>query len=249
MNEVYPSNCKPISLEAIISSALEQSAEVYNFDVDSPAPKSWILRDTFEDPKSASSTMTRLVLPEQRKNKPEARVLPVGFSPHPYSVICGRGVRTDEIPGNQHLQSVAGRYMLKYSQAHSKTEKSTIVSDILEMVRGVCPDGREAFIRNEKNRWIELNELDAREKISSVMRNGLHSKYRSSTKSKVARRKYQQTLKDEIRIEDGILSPEMALLDDLWCKYESADHTNTFDDEVFDLVPGGEDFFMEGIFE
>ena len=243
-----PSNCKPCPLEAIITSALEQSAEVFDV-LNSPAPKSWSLKDTFEAPKSASSTMIRLVLPEKRKNKLGARVLPIDFSPHPYSVICGRGVRTDEIPGNQYLQSIAGSHMLQYSQAHSKKEKSSIVSHILEMVRGVCPDGREAFIRTEKNRWIELTDLDAREKISSVMRNGLQNKYRSSTKSKVARRRYQQALKNKIRIEDGLLNPEMACLDDLWYKYESADHTTTYDDEVIDLVLGGEDLSREGFFE
>jgi hypothetical protein len=245
---VYPSICfKPIPLAAVISSALDQSAKV--FVDDSPATKSCSLRNTIKYRKSSSSTMTRVISP-QRKNKSEARVLPINFSPHPYSVICGRGVRTDT-PGNRYLQSIAVRYMMMYSQqAHSKTEKSSIVSHILEMVRGVCPDGRGAFIRTENNRWIELNELDAREKISSVMRNGLDSKYRSSTKSKVAKRKYQKALNEESRVEDGPLSPEMAFSEDLCSKYEPADHSNTYDDEVFDLlVLGGEDLSMERFFE
>jgi hypothetical protein len=246
----YPStNCKPVPLEAIISSALVQSEKV--LDEDDPAPKSWSLRDTFEDQNSAS-TMTRTVSPPERKNnKPEAIVLPIDFSPHPCSVICGRGKMRTDAPGNRYLQSIAARYMLKYSQARSKREKSSIVSNILEIVRGAIPDGRGAFIRTEKNRWTELSDLVAREKISSVMRNGLHSKYRSSTKSKVAKRRYQKALKEEIRIiEDGgaLLSPVMAFSDALCSKYEPADPTNKYDDEVFDLL-GGEDLFMEGFFE
>jgi hypothetical protein len=255
----YPSNYKPIPFEAILSSALLEislNAKVF-VDKDSSAQKSWSIRDTFEDQNAVCSTKTtrRVVVsaaPARRKNKPaEAKVLPIDFSPHPYSVICGRGgVRTD-IPGNRYLQSLAGIYTLKYSQqAQNKRAKSAIVSHILEMVRSVCPDGKGAFIRAEKNRWIELNDLDAREKFLSVMRNGLHSKYRSSTKSKVAKRRYQKALKDEIRIEDGPLrSPEMAFSENLCSKYEPAGPTSKHDDEVFDLVLGGEGLSMKGFFE
>jgi hypothetical protein len=191
---------------------------------------------------------------QERTSKPEVSVLPIGFSPHPYSVICGRGkVRTDT-PGNRYLQSVAARYMQKYSQAqHSRKEKSSIVSNILQMVRDVCPDGRGAFIRTEQNRWFVLSELEARDKISSVMRNGLQSKYKSSTKSKGAKRRdHNKAMKkndEEIRIEDGPLSPDMAFGDRCF-KYELLDHSNTDDDEqaVFDLL-SGEDLIMDGFFE
>jgi hypothetical protein len=245
----YASNfCKPIPLETI-----EQTIEEMVFyNNDHPPTDIWSLKDTFEDHQpSASTTTMPCAVSQERNSKPEVCVLPINFSPHPYSVICGRGkVRTDT-PGNRYLQSVAARYMQKYSQAqHSRKEKSSIVSNILQMVRDVCPDGRGAFIRTEQNRWFVLSELEARDKISSVMRNGLQSKYKSSTKSKVAKRRYQKALKDEIRIEDGPLrSPEMAFSENLCSKYEPAGPTNKHDDEVFDLVLGGEDLSMEGFFE
>jgi hypothetical protein len=208
----YASNfCKPIPLETI-----EQTIEEMVFyNNDHPPTDIWSLKDTFEDHQpSASTTTMPCAVSQERNSKPEVCVLPINFSPHPYSVICGRGkVRTDT-PGNRYLQSVAGKYMQKYSQAqHSRKEKSSIVSNILQMVRDVCPDGRGAFIRAEKNRWIELSEIDARDKITSVMRSGLQSEYKSSTQSKVAKRRLQnKALKkdEEIRIEDGWLSPDMA---------------------------------------
>jgi hypothetical protein len=232
---------------------------------DFPAPKSSISRDTFEDQKFVSTRMFRTVSPEAidktearvdkaeaRVDKTEARLLPISFSPHSYSVICGRGRVRSSTLGNLHLQSVVERHMLEYSQAQSKNEKSSIVSDILEIVRGGCPDGRGALIRNKKNRWIELSELDARDKISSVMRNVLHTEYRSSTKSKMAKRKYEhdKALKFGIQIEAGrpLSLENMASSVDLCSKPESADATSKHEDEVVDPLDG-EDLSMERFFE
>jgi hypothetical protein len=233
---------------------------------DFPAPKSSISRDTFEDQKIVSTRMFRTVSPETidktearvdkaeaRVDKTEARLLPISFSPHSYSVICGRGRVRSSTLGNLHLQSVVERHMLEYSQAQSKNEKSSIVSDILEIVRGGCPDGRGALIRNKKNRWIELSELDARHKISSVMRNVLHKQYRSSAKSKMAKRKYEydKALIVGIQIQAGrpLSLEKKASSVDLCSKYDPADDTtNKHDDEVVDLL-GGEDYCMERFFE
>jgi hypothetical protein len=244
--EVYPSNCKPIPL----LEAIEQSEKVL-YD-DSPAAKS----DTFDDQTSASTKMMPCsVVSEERNNKPEVCVLPINFSPHPYSVICGRGKVRKDTPGNRYLQSIAERYMLKYSQAqHSRKEKSSIVSHILGTVRGDCPDGRGAFIRAEKNRWIELSELEARDKISSVMRNGLQSKYKSSTKSKVAKRRHHnKAKKNEIDMnfwddcsKHELVGPTSKYYDDEGL--EVGPTSKYYDDEVFDLL-FREDLFREGFFE
>jgi hypothetical protein len=148
---------------------------------------------------------------------------------------------------------VVEKHRLEYSQAHSKNEKSSIISDVLDIVRGGCPDGRGALIRNEKNRWIELSELDARDKISSVMRNVLHKEYKSSAKSRMAKRKYEhdKALKVGIQIEAGrprSLEKKASSVD-LCSKYDPADDTtNKHADEVVDLL-GGEDFCMERFFE
>jgi hypothetical protein len=252
---VYSSNYKPVSLEKITP-----IKKVYYDDF--PAPKALSLRDTFEDEKSVSTRMTCTVSHESIYktearllpiNTTEARLLPIYFSPHSYSVICGRGKVRSSTMGNRFLLSVAGRYMLKYSRAlHSKKEKSSIVSDILEIVRDGCPGGRGAFIRTEKNRWIELSELDARDKISSVMRNVLHNEYRSSTKSKMAKRKYEhdKALKVGIQIEAGrpLSLENMASSVDLCSKPESADATSKHEDEVVDPLDG-EDLSMERFFE
>jgi hypothetical protein len=122
--------------------------------------------------------------------------LPDGFEPTPYSVICGRGRKSTNAIGNRRLQVIAQMYIGKYSQLSRKEDKTEIVSEILRMVQDACPDERFAFIKYHDGRWWEVETLIAREKIGAVLRDCLFSKYRSSTKSKLERRRAKK-LQDE----------------------------------------------------
>lgn len=115
--------------------------------------------------------------------------LPNGFEPTPYSVICGRGRKSTNAIGNRRLQVIAQMFIGKYSQLSRKEDKTEIVSEILRMVQDACPDERCAFIKYHDGRWWEVETLIAREKIGAVLRDCLYSKYRSSTKSKLERRR------------------------------------------------------------
>lgn len=130
-------------------------------------------------------------------------VLPVNFKPTPYSVICGRGRKCAESIGNRRLNVIAQMFIPRYSQATRKEEKSLIVTEILELVRDACPNERHAFLRLINGEWWEAENLSAREKVGTVLRDSLHSKYRSSTKSKLARRKERkEARKAQISVDD-----------------------------------------------
>ena len=124
-------------------------------------------------------------------------LLPEDFEPLPYSVICGRGRSCAESVGNRRLQVICQLFIPKYATASKKEEKSVIVSDILQIVRGACPSPKQAFVKHDKSsgRWYQVETLIAREKIGTVLRDCLHSKYKSSTKSKLARRREQRAIK------------------------------------------------------
>jgi len=131
---------------------------------------------------------------ERNRCKP---LLPEGFEPTPYSVICGRGRKCTAAVGNRRLQVIATMFIGRYAQLNRKEEKSEIVSEILSMVKDACPDERYAFIKYHGGRWWEVETLIAREKIGAVLRDCLHSKYRSSTKSKLERRRAAKKLQGE----------------------------------------------------
>jgi hypothetical protein len=142
---------------------------------------------------SCGMRCARRVSTESRDESPRCKtLLPEDFIPAPYSVVCGRGMKCSNAVGNRRLQVIATMFINKYSLAHRKEDKTEIVTEILKMVQDACPDERFAFVRYHDGRWWEVETLIAREKIGAVLRDCLHSKYRSSTKSKLERRKAQR---------------------------------------------------------
>lgn len=119
--------------------------------------------------------------------------LPDDFEPSPYSVVCGRGRKASDAVGNRRLGVIASMHVKRYSDAQKKEEKSKIVTEILEIVRSACPSSSHAFVRYSNGQWWRVQNLHAREKIGTVLRDCLHSKYKSSTKSKLAKRKQRKT--------------------------------------------------------
>jgi hypothetical protein len=121
--------------------------------------------------------------------------LPLSFAPHEDAVICGRGRRCKQATGNKRLRTICGTFLDDYAQGTNdrdrKKEKGIIVSKIVEMVRVSCPESIHAFVRYQEDRWWEVDDLVARQKVTAVLRDGLSSKYKSSTKAKVAKRRME----------------------------------------------------------
>jgi hypothetical protein len=111
--------------------------------------------------------------------------LGVDFQPSDSSVICGRGKASYDHTGNNRLRLLASKFVEDYSQASRKLEKSAIVAYIVAVVRqdGGC------FCKREKGAWFEVGDYHAREKVSALFRDKLHTRYLSSSKVKIARRR------------------------------------------------------------
>jgi hypothetical protein len=117
--------------------------------------------------------------------------LPLDFTPSPYTVVIGRGNLSKDAPGNIGLKKLASTFRHPYSRATSKVMKTMIISRIVEIVRETCPVG--AFVKCSKGRWLDVCDSEAHEKVGYVMRDLLHDKYSSSSKSKAAQRKLKST--------------------------------------------------------
>ena len=128
--------------------------------------------------------------------------LPKNFTPGPYSVICGRGRQVSKAIGNRRLGVLAQIFLPKYSTATRKDEKTSIVSQIVQIVRQANDNPAYAFVRHADGQWWQVENLNAREKVGTVLRDMLSEKYRSSTKSKLARRK-ERTYTPTLIVEDS----------------------------------------------
>ena len=127
---------------------------------------------------------------DKARAREEKTPLPDNFEPSPYSVLIGRGKACTEATGNKRLRVIVSTFLDEYSQAaESRIEKSIIVSKIIDMVRDATPQG--AFIKQEDGIWWEVSDHVARERVGSMLRDMLHAQYRSSSKSKLAKRKSQ----------------------------------------------------------
>ena len=125
-------------------------------------------------------------------NKETNTMLPPDFKPSPYTVIVGRRKEFKYAPGNLRLRELARSFLSDYCEAEDKLKKSTIVTKIIVSVEEACPNGGAFVKKGADGRWIELNDHDTREKVGYVLRDLLHNKYQSSSKSRTVRRRGQK---------------------------------------------------------
>ncbi|KAG7351695.1 hypothetical protein IV203_007743 [Nitzschia inconspicua] len=123
---------------------------------------------------------------ESSLKKNENRVhLGTNYIPGHNAVICGRGKAFTASPGNKKLRAYIDSFAKSYGSATNKEQKSKIVSTIISLIEE--PEGG-AFVKFEESTWWKVDEAYAREKIGNLFRDILHTKYRSSSKAKQARK-------------------------------------------------------------
>ena len=118
------------------------------------------------------------------------RPLGPDFNPGVFTVLCGRGRICTNSSGNIHLRKLVADSVKPYGEATLKADKTRIVTSIIGAVKKAAYPAA-AFVKFEEGQWWELNEHFAREKIGCAFRDYLHTKYRSSTKSKQRAKKRQ----------------------------------------------------------
>lgn len=126
------------------------------------------------------ATMTKT--PNMRSKTP----LSSDFTPGEFDVICSRGKLANRHPGNLLFHSMIQRAAPKYAIAEGKLSKSLIVSDIIITIRR--QSSRGGFVKRINDRWYEVGDWNAREKVSQALRNLIGDQYRSSATSKKRRK-------------------------------------------------------------
>ena len=124
------------------------------------------------------------------------RPLPPNFQPSEHSVIIGKGASISQHSGNQHLRLLAAHILQSYIDCSNRREKTEIVDELLATTKAASPVG--AFVKQVGvNRWVEVSDKAAREKIGYTLRDLAHYRYRSSTQSKSASRRQKQLSSDD----------------------------------------------------
>lgn len=134
-----------------------------------------------------------IIVPEPDKYEHE-NALPDDFKPGPNSVIIGRKKNCYTSVGNLRLRDICLMRLPAYSKCGKKKDKSEIVSDIVKLIRDSCPRGGAFVKRDASGKWHEVKDVVARERVASIFRDFLHDQYRSSSKSKVAKRREKRVI-------------------------------------------------------
>lgn len=101
--------------------------------------------------------------------------------PGPFDVICARGKQAYNHEGNRYFRQIMDGATEKYSQVESKLQRSMIVTDIVDAIRG---KGNGFLRKNNKGEWVECSDVTCREKVGQHFRNAVGCRYKSSSKSK-----------------------------------------------------------------
>lgn len=141
--------------------------------------------DTISLKSSSLSTSPLTVFSSSNDEKP----LPQDFKISNNTVIIGRGRFPRENKGNIRLREIAKQYLQQYSKATEKKTKSEIVLRVISTIHE-SEDGMFVRFRRASGnpQWYQVDNSVAREKVGYIFRDLLADRYRSSSKSKVAKR-------------------------------------------------------------
>jgi len=146
---------------------------------------------TSSSPDSSSAASTQQQQPPQKMR--EMIILPKGFEPTDQDVVIGRGKKARTHEGNSRLRGLIEFMIPEYSAAGSnKDEKSYIIKEIVTQIRKSSPDGGFVKFDKSKNRWCEVGDFLAREKISQTFRDAMGDAYSSSNPYKRKRRSFEK---------------------------------------------------------
>jgi hypothetical protein len=164
------------------------------------------------------------------------------FTPGPRDVICARGKMAKMHSGNQRFRAMIQNVLQTYStECQSKLQKSIVVSQIIDSVRGRDEDDDDAssregcFVKQQGDVWYDVGDMVAREKVGQALRDQLHTHYKSSTKAKRSRRQqvHQHQLDSDLEtilVQFSTVSERVQELDQQVRQRDKADN-----DEMLEL--------------
>lgn len=118
----------------------------------------------------------------------------------PYDILCGRGTKYCNHPGNRRFHSYVSSQCNSYKKAQLKEEKTLMSKSIVEaLCKTVVSPSRflvQVKIDNKKKVWRELSEKKAVEKTSQLLR---ELAYKGTYSTVYQKRKYVKAAKTRVK--------------------------------------------------
>jgi len=158
------------------------------FDPSAPKPESNIQAEDLVDnnrnekqarsgsESSQSSTEKPMEFNDTTKKPPrmssvdDYTMLPEGYAPKDEDVICSWARQNHSHPGNEKFRIMINEYASTYLNVSTKYQKSEVIAKIVAEVRSKSPGG--GFVKKDfySNRWFEVGDEKARDKVGHAIR-------------------------------------------------------------------------------
>jgi hypothetical protein len=86
-------------------------------------------------------------------------ILPENFILTDNDVLCGRGSKCFNHPGNQKFRKIVDNHLHKYTNTMCKYDKSAIICEVVNEVRTNSPNGGFVKYDSEANRYFEVGDF------------------------------------------------------------------------------------------
>eukprot|EP00980_Cylindrotheca_fusiformis_P022030 scaffold8917_cov111-Cylindrotheca_fusiformis.AAC.3 len=133
-----------------------------------------------------STKMKKMVPPAvSKRSRKTKQLLPSSFVPSQWDIICHHGKDPRDHAGNRRFKLFIENYLENYLSAHSRGAKSGVISEIVTFVRAMSIQaGGSGFVRYDSDlqRWYEVGDKVARDKVGHCLREARDSKNRSRKK-------------------------------------------------------------------
>jgi len=125
---------------------------------------------------SQSSTEKSIEVGDTTKKPPrmssvdDYTMLPEGYTPKDEDVICSWARQNHSHPGNEKFRIMINEYAPTYLNVSTKYQKSEVIAKIVAEVRSKSPGG--GFVKKDfySNRWFEVGDEKARDKVGHAIR-------------------------------------------------------------------------------
>lgn len=133
--------------------------------------------------------------------------LGIGYQPTDWDVVCGRGKGSYNKPGNKRFREIVKEHMSEYMGARTKFDKSTVLQNIIDIIREQN-NGTARFIKQNKDgSWYEISEDAAREKVGHTLRESIAARDAAPAKARV--KKVVQKKQNDLLAQQQAIFNEM----------------------------------------
>lgn len=176
MDRATTSKSEPSTPKSNPDVKAEEQTIIRELDDSDPKETERRQQELKEEPQSSQASADKPIEFSDTKKPPrmssvdDYTMLPEGYVPKDEDVICSWARQNHSHPGNEKFRIMINEYAPTYLNVSTKYQKSEVIAKIVAEVRSKSPGG--GFVKKDfySNRWFEVGDEKARDKVGHAIR-------------------------------------------------------------------------------